>query len=111
MYGISIVDFEDPRRSALLESATPVYWQEKNVKSKNKGNSEVQKRLLEQKRIAEKLRRQKIRNEPETYENYCQKERARNKEKKIEGKRKSIEQLSDQEKRARRKQQKRIIKR
>ena len=48
----------------------------KNVKSKNKGNSEVQKHRLEQKRIAEKLIRQKIRNEPEAYENYCQKERA-----------------------------------
>ena len=72
---------------------------------KNKCNSEVQKRRLEQNRIAEKLRRQKIRNEPETYENYCQKERARNEKKKIEGKRKSIVQLSDREKRACRKQQ------
>ena len=69
----------------------------KNVRSKNKGNSEVQKRRLEKKRIAEKLRRQKIRNEPEAYENYCQKKRARNEKKKIEGKRKSIEQLSDRE--------------
>lgn len=41
---------------------------------------------MEQKRVVEKLRRQKIRNDPEAYKIYCQKERARNEKRKKEGK-------------------------
>ncbi|XP_057669109.1 E3 SUMO-protein ligase PIAS3 isoform X2 [Diorhabda carinulata] len=75
------------------------------VKRKNKVSVEVKQHRLEQKRAAEKLRREKIRNDPETYKNYCQRERARNEKRKKEGKLKSIDQLSEREKRARRKQQ------
>ncbi|KAH0551126.1 hypothetical protein KQX54_000175 [Cotesia glomerata] len=75
------------------------------VKRKNKVSAEVKQHRLEQKRIAEKLRREKRRNDPEAYKNYCQSERARNEKRKKEGKLKSIDQLSEREKRARRKQQ------
>lgn len=77
----------------------------KKLKCKTKVNAELQQRRLEQKRIAEKLRRQKIQNDPEAYKSYCEKERARNEKRKKEGKLKLIHQLSDREKRARRKQQ------
>lgn len=75
------------------------------VKRKNKVSAEVKQYRLEQKRTAEKLRREKIRNDPEAHKSYCQSERARNEKRKKEGKIKSIDQLSEREKRARRKQQ------
>ncbi|CAH1115771.1 unnamed protein product [Psylliodes chrysocephalus] len=77
----------------------------KKVKHKNKVSAEVKQHRLEQKRIAEKLRREKIQNDPKAYENYCRNERVRNEKRKKEGKLKSIQELSEREKRARRIQQ------
>lgn len=72
--------------------------------NKNKDQLHDQERL-KKKREAERARRQRIRENPEHHEQYCQKERERNQRRKQDGKILTINQLSEREKRIRRQKQ------
>lgn len=67
-------------------------------------NADREKRL-EKKREAERKRRRKVRENTELHEIYCKKERERNEARKKAGKLKTVDQLTERQKRIRRKEQ------